>query len=133
VALRFAPWEHVDVIEILTACALMFAAAAALFAWIADSARVECRKLHSHLSSWRLQLLQLEHEHESLVAQHRKLRGAFYGGRQSSRAAIDGGPDGDWPFQSGAPHPAIDLDPELAAELALQNAPAASPGKANGR
>jgi len=66
---------------------------------------------------------------DSLKATQQRFAGKFYKQLQldqpsNGRAAIDGGPVGDWPF--GAP-PA--LDPELVAELALQSAPPVAPGR----
>jgi hypothetical protein len=119
-------------LELLTACSLLILAGCAFFAWQslkhAEQALDEVRTLLKLQGKLAAHDLTLDAHHAALKRIDGKI-GALQQRQRGRR--LD--PDDDFERDERTTDAfADDLDPQLAAELALQRAPAASPGKPNG-
>lgn len=110
---------------LFTAFALFAALAAGLFTWYTHTCTDRAIAARDELASGLRKLAALREEVETLHKRLDRVSGRVYAqGRRPPRPVDDdglelpdlGGPNGE-------------LDPELAAELALQSAPAVAPGK----
>lgn len=107
----------------------MGALAAAFGAWLAIGASSDAKHAAQQLLRSQGKLVALEDRQAALESSLRKLHGRVAAYR---RWGIDDDPPaGGDRLVRDVPPPIVngDMDPELAAELALQNAPAAAPGR----
>jgi len=106
--------------------ALLAGAAAALFAYLARRDSLECADALMSFRSSRALLAGINDRMLAVEGRMNRLAGRVYA--QARRPREDDGYDAPDCAFANAEHPSA-LDPELAAELALEQAPAVSPGK----
>lgn len=110
-----------------TVCALLFAGVSSFFAWRAADSAQQAKHSHDRLVQSRGRLVANELAIEELQSSFKRLNGRVNAELHRRKGVVI---EGEYEHVEQPSQPSFNgLDPELAAELALQRAPAASPGK----